>query len=355
MWLLQTHKQVKIESLATSLPLPIQQNSRRRHLQRFLTLPKLSVVLLWLPLIKEILARQIKVGSELVLAIDRTQWTGSNVLMVSAIYRSRALPIFWVLLNKKGASNLGEQQQLLRPVFRLLRAYEIVILGDREFHSIELANWLHRQNISFVLRQKYDTTFRQRRRKFRPLGSLNLKPGESQFFRDITFTQKRGFGRFNLAVYWRRKYLTRQSDETWYLLTNVDSLPQAVRLYGKRFGIEAMFKDCKTGGYNLSGSQANVDRLTRLIFLIALAMTSAWLNGQRIQSQRLSHYICRRSEPNRNRRRHSSFWMGLHGHSWTVAFDSCHRWVEELLDSVRNKLPFYRRGLKAMSLMQQAF
>lgn len=72
-WLLQTHMQVKIERLAASLPLPLQQNSRRRHLQRFLTLPKLSVVLLWLPLIKEILAYQIKIGSELVLAMDRTQ------------------------------------------------------------------------------------------------------------------------------------------------------------------------------------------------------------------------------------------------------------------------------------------
>ena len=30
-------------------------------------------------------------------------------------------------------------------------------------------------------------------------------------------------------------------------------------------GIEAMFKDCKTGGYNLEGSQANVERLNNLI------------------------------------------------------------------------------------------
>ncbi|WP_414527389.1 hypothetical protein [Nodularia chucula] len=35
-WLLQSQKQVKIERLAATLPLPIQQNSRRRHLQRFL-------------------------------------------------------------------------------------------------------------------------------------------------------------------------------------------------------------------------------------------------------------------------------------------------------------------------------
>jgi hypothetical protein len=53
-WLLQNQKQVKIERLAATLPLPIQQNSRRRHIQRFLNLTKLSVVILWFPLIKEI-------------------------------------------------------------------------------------------------------------------------------------------------------------------------------------------------------------------------------------------------------------------------------------------------------------
>ncbi len=37
-WLLQNQKQVKIERLAAALPIPIQQNSRRRHLQRFLKL-----------------------------------------------------------------------------------------------------------------------------------------------------------------------------------------------------------------------------------------------------------------------------------------------------------------------------
>ncbi|NEP08171.1 MAG: hypothetical protein F6K34_27415, partial [Okeania sp. SIO4D6] len=38
--------------------------------------------------------------------------------------------------------------------------------------------------------------------------------------------------------------------------------------------IEAMFKDCKTGGYNLEGSQANTQGLTNLILLIAIAYTA---------------------------------------------------------------------------------
>ena len=72
-WLLQSQKQIKIERLAATLPLPIQQNSRRRHIQRFLSRKRLSVVLLWFPLIKQIIARHIAKGKPLIIALDRTQ------------------------------------------------------------------------------------------------------------------------------------------------------------------------------------------------------------------------------------------------------------------------------------------
>jgi hypothetical protein len=353
-WLLQNQKQVRLERLAATLPLPIQQNSRRRHLQRFLTLNALSVVLLWFPIIEAIINQHFKLGSQLTIAMDRTQWKENNVLMVSVIYQKRALPIFWVMLEKDGSTNLVEQQKVLRPVIRLLKTYKLVVIGDREFHSIELADWLHRQNISFVFRQKHNTTFREKRQKFKPLNNIPIHPGIRQFYTNIHLTQKSGFGRFNLAVYWKRKYRGKQEGDAWYLLTNLPDLESAVKIYSQRFGIEAMFKDCKTGGYNLEGSKANPDRLVRLILLIALAMTSAWLQGQRTRLQRQQLYVCRTQEKGRTRKRHSNFWIGLYGQNWITAFHECQIWVEELMGSIRNKQRFYRQGLKAMSLIQQA-
>ena len=81
-WVLQTQKEVKIERLAANLPLPclptgrpIQENSRRRHIQRFFNSNKLSVVLLWFPIISAILARFFKPLSQLVIAIqDLRNW-----------------------------------------------------------------------------------------------------------------------------------------------------------------------------------------------------------------------------------------------------------------------------------------
>ena len=150
--MLQSQKQVKIERLAAALPLPILQSSRRRHIQRFLQIKALSILVLWFPIIKEAISHQLKASTQLVIALDRTQWKEYNVLMVSAIYQKRAWTLFWTLLEKQGASNLAEQQQVLRPVIRLLKRYKLVIVGSREFHSIELAQWLHRQHLIFVLR-----------------------------------------------------------------------------------------------------------------------------------------------------------------------------------------------------------
>jgi hypothetical protein len=144
-WLLQFHKQVRIERLAACLPLPILYESRRRHVQRFLILPQLSIPLLWFPLIKRILLTQIKPGTQVIVPLDRTQWKQNNLFVVSIIWDKRAWPVYWQFMEHTGSSNLAQQQALLRPVLRLLKSYEIVIVGDREFRSVELAIGLSRR------------------------------------------------------------------------------------------------------------------------------------------------------------------------------------------------------------------
>jgi hypothetical protein len=52
------------------------------------------------------------------------------------------------------------------------------------------------------------------------------------------------------VVFGKIKYKGKQEDEPWYLLTNFPDLKSALKIYGQRYGIEAMFKACKTGGYN---------------------------------------------------------------------------------------------------------
>jgi uncharacterized membrane protein len=129
-FLLQTHKQVSIELLATLMPYPIMFESRRRSIQRFLKRTYLNIKKLWFPLIKYILRTQFKNKQELKVAIDRTQWRDKNVFMISLIWDKRALPLYWQILPKRGCSNLREQQSLISPILGLLKNYKFVILGD---------------------------------------------------------------------------------------------------------------------------------------------------------------------------------------------------------------------------------
>lgn len=354
-WLLQFHKTVRIERLAACLPLPILFESRRRHLQRFLILPQMSVALIWLPLIKCILRTQIKPKSQILVALDRTKWRANNLLMVTIIWQKRAWPVYWDFMPKKGSSNLAQQKAVLRPALRLFKHYQIVVVGDREFHSVELANWLAQEKAYFALRQKQGTYIKQKSQNYHRLSQIGLAPGVKLFLTEVTFSKKKGFGEFNLAAYWQRSSSNKVADEGWYILTNLNSLDAALKAYKARSGIEAMFKDCKSGGYNLENCKASQERLTRIVLLIALAYTCAGLQGQKIKRLGQQKYVNRLQELKRIDRRHSNFWVGLYGQMWIAAIVLCEDWLKDLMIIRRNKLPYFLKGLRAMSLIQQAF
>jgi hypothetical protein len=118
---LQLLKQLKLDLLAESLPLPIEFESRRQKLRRFLRLPKLDIKKIWFASLKELFKKSRENREDKkYMAIDRTNLGTINLLMVSWIYEQRALPIYWEFLPKKGSSGLEEQKRVLEKVFELL-------------------------------------------------------------------------------------------------------------------------------------------------------------------------------------------------------------------------------------------
>ena len=317
-WLLQVHRQVKIERLASSFPYPIKCESRRKKIQRFKVLSKLSLPLLWFPLRERIINNQFKTGDRLIITLDRTQWKNNNILMVSVIWKKRALPIYWILLNKQGSRNFFEQVAVIRPVLRLFKKYNIVIIGDREFRSTTLAGWLSKKKIHFILRLNKNTLIKGQYKSFYPLNSLPIEPGNKVIYRLVLITQENQKDRFNVVGYWKRKYNSKQLANPWYLITNLDDKGEVIKIFSSRGGIEAMFRDCKSGGYNLEGTKANSQRLTNLILLIALAYTASCLVGLNIRKTGDQEYINRLKIEGKNRYRHSYFWTGLYGSTLSI-------------------------------------
>lgn len=239
---------------------------------------------------------------------------------------------------------------------RLLKNYELVFLGDREFHGVELSYWLKIQKlprkIYFIFRQKQTTYLKKHKGKYQKLADLGIVPGTRIFFSNIYITKNKGFGRFNLTAYWKRKYNQKTEKEPWFLLTNLDNFEEVIKIYRHRMGIEAMFKDCKTGGYNLEGTKANAHRLTNLILLIAIAYTMSALKGQLIKNNGIQKYISRLDEAKRSSRRHSNFWLGLYGNLWIIAWEFLVDIIQQMMNINRHKLPLYQKGLRAMSMLQ---
>ena len=356
-WLLQVQKDVKIERLASCLPIPILYESRRKKIQRFLVLSSLSLSLFWFPIIKSVVEQEFKRVKRLILVLDRTQWQDNNVFMISVMWRKRALPIYWLVLEKKGSSNVREQIALIRPVLKLFSHYEVVILGDREFHGVELSYWLKQKNkqakkpIYFAFREKDNIYMKRSRKNQQRLKDLQLVPGVKVLHKNVKITKQKGFGKFNLLAYHQRDYRQHKVKESWFIITNLDDPNEVIKLYKKRAGIEAMFRDYKSGGYNLEGSKANILRLTNLILLIAIAYSSACLEGKSFKNQGHQKYITRLSEAQRKYRRHSDFRVGLYGQNWVIAWDFCFLLVEKLMMINRNKINYYQQGLKVLSAL----
>lgn len=354
--LLQTERRVSIERLATLFAQPILFHSRRKNIQRFLNLPIISPETLWFPIVLDWIQRHFQRQSSLCLVIDRTQWSKQNVLMVSVLYKNQTVPVFWMLLDKRGQSNLAEQQAVLTPVFELLADYDLVLLGDREFHGVPFASWLMQQSITFVLRLPKSTTVQLTdQSEFERLDALSLEPGMSQFEFQIQVTQTQGFGKFNLVTRWKRTYRDSATDQIWYLLTNLEDPDTALKLYRKRFRIEPMFRTYKRGGYDLEACHANAKRTTALLVLIAIAYTISLDQGRRIRAKQVQPYVVRPKEIDRRVNRHTDFWIGLYGQIWLIATDVWAKWAQPLMRLKPQKRLYFLRGLRALSLIQSAF
>lgn len=92
---------------------------------------------------------------------------------------------------------------------------------------------------------------------------------------------------------WQRKRNGLSLKEGWFILTNLDNLPAAIKSYKKRFDLEEMFRDFKSGGYNLEESNVSGNRLISLIIIISFAYSLATFNGKKIKQLGGQKYVGR--------------------------------------------------------------
>ena len=368
--LMQTHRTLCLGQLANVFPQPIHYASRIRHLQRFLVLPSLRIKLLWFPLLKHGLRqatltphlnrhqrrRRSKhhrlLGQHLIVILDRTQWRKHNLLMVSLAWQQHAVPLYWHFLPQLGNSCLRQQQQVLNPVLRLLKPYPIVVIADREFHSVKLATWLKAKGVEVISRQKKSAYVHLANAKGQTLKQLGFQPGTAQLLEQVRMNKRDPMGPFNLAIRWKRPYRGKGSKDPWYLLSTLRNFDQIVALYQQRWGIETMFRDCKRGGYHLEAAWVNCTRLNALLLIMTLAYALATGFGQPLHTSTAQPYLSRVDDSYRTYPHRSVFWVGLSAYLWSIAMTTFSAWAQQLMALKPHKRLYFQRGLHALSLIR---
>jgi len=352
--LIQSEKQVRLERLARVFPYPITTESRRRKLQRFLDIPQLTIALIWFALISYWLTTYCSVGQTLSIAIDRSQWGCINLFTIALLWQRRAIPLYWCVLPKLGNSNLSEQTLALQQVLPLLKEYKVMVLGDREFCSVDLGSWLKTMGVSFCLRLKKNHCLETENSIWERLDQLGVVPGTSLYFQGVRVRKTQPVAGFDIACKWKRKYRGRKVKDAWFILTDLGSLPVAIAAYKQRMGIEEMFRDCKSGGYNLEGSGLRGDRLIKMILLMAIVYSAAMFQGTEIQKKQVQKYVSRQKDQPQKYRRRSIFGSGQDGEKWVNYLERYELEVQELMKLTRNKRRFYQQGLRAATLIRSS-
>ena len=254
--------------------------SWQRRAQRWLSNVRIDGEALYGPLVLWAIQHWQKPGQALHLALDTTMlWNRCCVVMLSVVVHGRAIPLLWTTLENSSACVSAEVViALLERSDPLLREFgAITLLADRGFPSAERLGWFDgKPRWRYVMRLRADTWIHG---TAAPMGCevhlLRLPRGYCRGFRDVRLWGD-GSRRANLLLAFPTGLPV---EEPWYRVSNADPALDLVWTYGQRFCCEQLFRDQKSGIFQLESSglrdPARIDRL----LLVAIAVLVSSLQG----------------------------------------------------------------------------
>ncbi len=266
-------RSVNLMENAAALPRDIGSvDHRYQYISRVLGNPHIDTDEIMQAYVGEIFRRQCEAGETIVVALDQSKLNeGHEVLMLSVRMRDRALPVAWRVRQTKGPIGWRVQHELLEAVRPWLPADARVLLaGDRFYGTARLVAWCQEAGWDYRLRMKGNITLQHQGGEMMTREIAQLMP------EGLVNAELYGTGVFsNIGVLHEEGH-----KEPWIIAMNAAPSEYKVLDYGMRWGIEAMFSDFKTRGFEITQSQIKKpDRLARLILVLAIAMYWAVSTG----------------------------------------------------------------------------
>ena len=237
-----------------------------RRFRRWLDNDKIEVLALYGPLMQQALAEW---GEQaLYVALDTSMlWNTSCLIRLSVLYRGRAVPLVWCVLQH-GSAQVGFEayRELLdRAAWLLPRRCKVIFLADRGFADTDLMAHLRRLGWHWRIRIKSSFWLYRRGRPRCKGERISLARGQACFWHQVCLTAKR-YGPVHLAV-----ARPRQGNDWWYVISDEPTDVTTLEEYGLRFDIEENFLDDKSNGFHLESSLSrSAPALTRLCFVLAI-------------------------------------------------------------------------------------
>lgn len=245
-----------------------------RRFARWLDNERIEVHPLYGPLIQQALAEWGR--NVLHVALDTsTLWNMYCMVRISIVYRGRAVPIVWKVLEHPSSSVAYEvYRDLLDKVAKLLPfGCKVVFSADRGFADTHLMGHLKRLGWHWRIRIKGSFWIYRHGKHRCKVNRIPLSPGEALFWHHVYITENR-YGPVHLA-------LGRPigSKEYWFVVSDEPTELKTFEEYGLRFDIEENFLDDKSNGFQLESSLIrSAKALERLCFV--LAITTLYLVSQ---------------------------------------------------------------------------
>lgn len=262
---------VHLSKIANHLFGASQLTSKVKRLRRFVANKAVDVRANYAPYAKKVIEAAAS-SERLRLLIDTTKLPGTRqILMVAIAYRRRSIPLIWKVMRRTGVTDSDTQRNLLEALgVWLPNGLDTVLIGDGEFHSIDLMAWLQEKGWHFRLRLHKDTFIRLPDSTWVQPQDIDIRPGERQYLQEVYLTQGK-YGPVNLAITWDP-----DEDEPWYIVTDQVADYYTLLDYSRRMWIEEMFGDFKDSRFHLQKSRLwQPKRLSRLLLALCIAYT--WL------------------------------------------------------------------------------
>jgi len=264
-------KSTHLPAIAAKVPDGTKKESRVKKFSRWINNERIDFEIYFLPYAEALLAN-LAAHRTLLLAMD-----GSEVgrkclaLMVSVIYKKRALPITWIVVKgNKGHFPEEAHVQLVEQVHQIVpEGADVIFVGDGEFDGTTLQSTLDGFGWLYVCRTAQNTQLGTDGERF-AFHEVGVQPGECIGLPDVTFTLQE-YGPVLAIAWWEVGY-----QEPVYLVTNMELVEEACYWYAKRYRIETFFSDQKSRGFNLHKSHiSDPVRLARL--MIAACLAYIWI------------------------------------------------------------------------------